>query len=147
MRTKGWLYCIAVGGIAFWLPAVVLSAIFRGRAGPLMLSVASLTVLFALALLDWFRFGRSLRWNWALAGVYVLGPTAILTASVFSRGALPFPSGPGSWILVLLCLFPPVTLWFSLLNGMILSVLAATLALPVLAIFRWAHSGVRCPSP
>jgi uncharacterized membrane protein YagU involved in acid resistance len=35
----------------------------------------------------------------------------------------------------LFCLFPPITLWMALLNGMIISVLIATVTLPFLAAY------------
>jgi hypothetical protein len=37
--------------------------------------------------------------------------------------------------LTALCLFPPATLWFSMLNGTIFAVLIASLILPFLAVF------------
>jgi hypothetical protein len=76
------------------------------------------------------------KWEWVLAGIYILGPVSMMAPLAFAR----IPSSPagsgGTLILVLLCLFPPTTLWFSLLNGMIFSVLIATVTLPFLAKYR-----------
>lgn len=47
------------------------------------------------------------------------------------------PAIPGEMVLlVLFCLFPPMTVWIAVLNGMIASVLAATIVLVLLAGFR-----------
>jgi hypothetical protein len=134
---KGRWYCIVVGGVAFWFPAIVFAAIFHEDASVLWLNVIPLLGLIALALIDWIGLKRVLRWNWVLAGVYVLGPISILTASAFSGGMPPSLNRPRDLLVeILFCLFPPFTIWFSLLNGMILSVLAATVALPIFAIFE-----------
>jgi len=134
MKTGGRLRAICVGGLAFWLPAIVVSAIFREGASVLMLNVASLSGLLVLGISDWMRSKSGLKWNWALAGIYILGPAAIVAASSFSGGHLEARWDWGFLLIVLLCLFPPTTLWFSLLNGMIFALLIASLVLPLLAI-------------
>ena len=70
-----------------------------------------------------------------LAGIYILGPVSMMAPLAFAE----FPSSPsglgGNLIVLLLCLFPPNTLWFSLLNGTFFSVLIATVTLPFLAVY------------
>jgi hypothetical protein len=90
----------------------------------------------ALALVVWIRDKKALKWGWLLAGVYILGPAAMLAASLLSGGRPP-DSLESYLFSVLVCLFPPMTLWLSLLNGMIFSLLAATLIpLPVLLLVQ-----------
>ncbi len=131
---KNKLCWIIAGGLAFWLPAILVSAIFHEQAGLIMLNVAPFLGLIVLALVVWIRDKKSPSWGYVVAGVYILGPAALLTASQFS-GAQP-PDSLGSYaFLVLVCLLPPMTLWLSLFNGMIFSVLTATLApLPLLLV-------------
>jgi hypothetical protein len=134
---KGRWYCIVVGGVAFWFPAIVFVAIFHENTSVLWLNVIPFLGLIALALLDWISLKRVLRWNWVLAGVYILGPISMLAPLVFFGGQPPSSSRPRDLLIeILVCLFPPFTIWLSLLNGMIFSVLAATIALPIFAIFE-----------
>ena len=128
---SNWIVWSAGGGTAFWLPPIVLCAIYQWRVNPTALNVVSLTGLLILAIAARL-YGLSPKWGMILLGIYVLGPTAMLIAASFSR----LPSSqtdPNAWLwLTVLCLFPPATLWFSLLNGMIISVLIATTALLLL---------------
>jgi hypothetical protein len=83
----------------------------------------------------WCGTHRAPRWGWVLAGIYILGPV-----SMFARTALlHVPSSPnaqgGSMWIILFCLFPPMTLWIALLNGIIFAVLAVTVILPLLAVY------------
>jgi hypothetical protein len=121
------------GGLAFWLPAVLLSALLRWNASAVALNAASLAGLALVSLVALARRGVP-RWGWALLGVYVLGPGAMFLASAFNR--IPTTMAlPGDWIwTTVFCLLPPMTLWFAMLNGMIVSVLLATVALPLLAL-------------
>jgi hypothetical protein len=130
-------YCIVVGGAAFWFPAIVFVAIFHEDTSILWLNVIPLLGLIALALIDWISLKRVLRWNWVLAGVYILGPISMLTIAAFSGGQPPSMSRPRDLLIaILICLFPPFTIWLSLLNLMIFSVLAASITLPIFAIFE-----------
>src|ERR1039458_7008102 len=134
MRQK--LFWIVMGGLAFWLPTVVLSAIYRWSVSTVALNLASLTGTAVVGLMTWVTVKRMPRWGWVLAGVYILGPTAMLVASAFAR-ILPTTNLPGDWIWrVMFCLLPPMTLWMATLNGMIFSVLLVTIALPLLALLR-----------
>jgi hypothetical protein len=49
---KGRWYSIVVGGVSFWLPAMVLAAIFHESVSVLWLNIIPLLGLFALALID-----------------------------------------------------------------------------------------------
>src|SRR5467141_1853364 len=124
MRNK--LYWIAVGGLSFWLPAILVGAALHQNVNAVLLNVVSLAGVILLGLASWTYTKHFPKWGWVLAGIYILGPVSMLAPLAFAK----IPSSPagsgGTLILVLLCLFPPTTLWFSLLNGMIFSVLIAT---------------------
>jgi len=138
------MYWSALGGIVFWLPYILLSAIFRIFLSFIFLEDASLVWLNAassfgltmLCLISW-RKRRTSVWLWELAGVYTLGSFAMLSASAISGHPL---GGPGFWLVLLFCVFPPLTLWLSLLWGMIPSVLIATVVLALLAAFGRSRS-------
>jgi len=133
---KGRWYCILVGGVAFWLPGIVLSAVSQDPS-PVWLNVAPFLGLFALSIIDWIGLKRTLRWNWVLVGLYILGPISMLTQAVFSGVAPPWKQGASFMFFdVMVCLLPPMTLLLSLYSSQIFSVLAATIALPVFAIFE-----------
>lgn len=128
-RTRSAVFWIAAGGLAFWLPVIVLSGVFRQNVSFVALN---LTAVAGLALLGVARRVRNRpppSWGWVLAGVYIFGPASIVVASV-STG---FPSPPGhlaDWLrLGVLCLFPPSTLWLATLDGMIYSVVIVSVVL------------------
>lgn len=127
---------MVAGGLSFWLPAVLLSGVYRWNVSVVALNLTSLGGLATVSLLYWLVTKRVPRWGWALAGVYILGPGAMLLASAFSR-IPPSATLPGDWIWVtVFCLLPPLTLWFATLNGMIVSVLLVTIGLALLALKR-----------
>jgi len=130
------LYWLALGGLGFWVPVVLLSATYRWTESILALNLASVMGLALACLISWVIQKKMPKWGWALAGVYILGPSAIFAAWAVS----PFSSSaglPGDWIwFVTLCLLPPVTLWLALLDGVIFSVLFVTLVLPLLSLLR-----------
>jgi|SRR6202142_3552459 len=133
MRAR--LFWIVVGGLSFWLPAIVADAVLDQNASWFLSNALSLAGLALLGVTTWMVTKQFPKWGWVLAGIYILGPVSMLAPLAFGR----IPSSPahsgGNLILVLLCLFPPTTLWFSLLNGMIVSVLIATVILPFLAAY------------
>src|ERR1700754_3251877 len=112
------LYWIAVGGLSFWLPAILVGAALHQNVNAVLLNIVSLAGVILLGLASWMCTKHFPKWGWVLAGIYILGPVSMLAPLAFAR----IPSSPagsgGTLILVLLCLFPPTTLWFSLLNGM-----------------------------
>jgi hypothetical protein len=127
------IYWLVVGGLTFWLPAIIVGAASKQNVNVVLLNVAALAGLILVRATSWIYTRHFPRWDWVLVGIYVLGPVCMLAPSAFTR-IPPSPSNSGgALILVLLCLFPPTTLWFSLLNGMIFSVLIATLTLPFLS--------------
>jgi hypothetical protein len=133
---KGRWYSILVGGVAFWLPGIVIFAIFQDRS-PLLLNVAPFLGLFALAIIDWIALKRTLRWNWVLAGLYILGPISIWTEGWFAGAVPPWKQSLASMFFELAtCLFPPMTILLSFYSLQFFSVLAASIALPVFAIFE-----------
>ena len=131
---KNKLFWIAVGGLSFWFPAIVYYVALDQNASWFVSNALSSAGLALLGVAIWMLTKQAPKWGWVLAGIYILGPVCMMTPSAFARSpSSPVGSG-GNWILVLLCLFPPTTLWFSLLNGMIFSVLIATVTLPFLAV-------------
>jgi hypothetical protein len=134
MRNK--LYWIAVGGLSFWLPAILVGAALHQNVNAVLLNVVSLAGVILLGLASWMYTKHFPKWGWVLVGIYILGPVSMLAPLAFARIPSPPAGSGGTLILVLLCLFPPTTLWFSLLNGMIFSVLIATVTLPFLANYR-----------
>lgn len=134
MRQK--FFWIVVGGLAFWLPTVVLSAIYQWNVSTVALNLASLMGTALVGLITWVTAKRMPRWGWVLAGVYILGPAAMLVASAFAH--IPSTTNlPGDWIWrVMFCFLPPMTLWMATLNGMIFSVLLVTIVLPLFAFSR-----------
>jgi hypothetical protein len=132
---KSRLFWIVVGGLSFWLPASVVNSALDQKSNLWTLNVVPLVGVALLGAASWTITKHLPKWGWVLAGIYILGPVSMLAPLAFAR----IPSSPadsgGNLILVLLCLFPPSTLWFSLLNGMLFSVLTATVALPFLAVY------------
>jgi hypothetical protein len=129
MRGVRW---IVAGGLAYWLPVVLVSAVYRESLSVVTINVASVAGLLILGVTTWARGKPAPRWGWALVGIYILGPSAMLLAASFGRGPSP-PDLPGDWLwMVLVCALPPMTLWLATLDGMIFSVLFVSVALPIL---------------
>ncbi len=127
---------IAAGGVAYWLPFVFLAAAVPLRPNLLVLNLAPVAGLIVLALVVWFRQKRTPRWGWVLAGIYILGPSAMLLANALTAGPTP-SAGAGDWMLVLLiCLFPPMTLWLATLNLIIFQLVVVTVALIAWEAYR-----------
>ena len=131
------LCSIVLGGVAFWAPVVLLSATYKWTVSTLALNLASVASLALVGLISRIIQKRMPKWGWFLAGIYILGPTAMFAASAFTH--IQHSTGsPGDWIwLVIFCLLPPMTLWLALLNGVFFSVLLVTLILPLLSLLRW----------
>lgn len=134
MRSK--LYWIVIGGLSFWLPAILVGAALHQNGSVLVLNVVPLLSVILLGAASWMCTKHFPKWGWVLAGIYILGPISMLVPSKFfhAPSSVSIP-GEKLWIL-LFCLFPPMTLWMALLNGMIFSVLIATVTLPFLAKYR-----------
>jgi len=142
MRNR--LFWIAVGGLSFWLPAMLVAAALHQNVSTVVLNVVPLAGLILLGAISWMYTKHFPKWGWVLAGIYILGPVSMLARSAFAQAPYSPSNVGGTWILILLCLFPPTTLWLSLLNWMIFSVLIATVTLPFLAVYqrrRDLHSG------
>jgi hypothetical protein len=131
---KSRLYWTLVGGLSFWLPGIAVNAALDQKSNLWTLNVVPLAGVTLLGAASWVGSKHLPKWGWVLAGIYTLGPVSMLAPLAFAR----IPSSPvsgGNLILILLCLFPPSTLWFSLLNGMFFSVLMVTVSLPLLAAY------------
>ncbi|HEY8056183.1 MAG TPA: hypothetical protein VIE13_09770 [Terriglobales bacterium] len=116
------------GGLSFWIPAL-LAGYLNGSTTLVNLAAVLGVALFGVIAK---QFGtRRPRWGWILVGVYVLGPPVMLAPSAFAASTAPVEHHL-MWAL-LFCAFPPITLWMSLLNGTIFSLLATTAGLAVLA--------------
>jgi hypothetical protein len=125
---------ITIGGLSFWLPVIILGTVLRQDEDHLFtLNVVPLAGVALLGAVSWISTKNLPRWGWVLAGIYTLGPISMLSPSIIHSIIHPTASVPGMpiWLWVLL-LLPPVTLWMSLLNGLIFSVLIATVVLPFL---------------
>lgn len=132
---KSGLYWIALGGLSFWLPAIVVNAVLGQKSNLWTLNVVPLAGLALLSVASWISTKHLPKWGWVLAGIYILGPISMLAPSVFLDGpSSPDVPGENAWVF-LFCLFPPMTLWMAVLNGMIISVLIATVTLPFLAAY------------
>lgn len=130
-RNLGTLF---LGGLAFWAPYVLLSATTRWTENLVALNLTAVLGLCLFGIASWITQGKLPQWGLMLAGVYTLGPVAILSAWALSPFSSSF-SSPGDWIWrIVFCLLPPMTLWLALLSGMIFSVLFVTLALPLLSL-------------
>jgi len=141
-QVRNKLYWIVLGGFAFWLPAILVSAVCAifHEESILWLNVAPLLGLIALGLVVWIRDRKPPKWGWVLAGVYILGPAAILAAALLSGGHP--PDSPVAYLIfILLCLFPPMTLYLSLMNVTFFSVLAATVAALFLILVAQIRTG------
>jgi len=130
--------------MAFWLPAIALTAVYHSGVSILWQNMTSLFGLTVILIADRLWLKSAMKATWILAGVYILGPISLLICAVLT-GTRPFwTMGLKDFLFgVLVCLLPPMTLWLSLLSLQIFSVLAATMALPVLEILRrrpWSNS-------
>ena len=132
MRKK--LFWIVAGGLSFWAPAIFLAAVLHQDVHVVVLNVSSLAGLILMGATSWMYSKHLPHWGCVLAGIYVLGPISMLAPSAFVHASTSIP-GERVWML-LFCLFPPMTLWMALLNGMIFAVLIATVTLPLLALYQ-----------
>jgi hypothetical protein len=133
MRSR--LYWILLGGLSFWLPPIVASATLRPSVGLWTLNTLPLAGVTLLAVSSWMATKRLPKWGWVLAGIYVLGPISMLAPSVLLHvPSSPIVPGEKTWMIVF-CLFPPMTLWMAVLNGMIFSVVLATVVLPLIGAY------------
>lgn len=127
------LFWIAVGGLAFWLPVIFVSLALHENVNLWTLNIVPLLGLILLGGASWIRTKHLPKWGWVLAGIYILGPVLMFAPSALIR----LPSSPdiplSILFIVLICIFPPMTLWLSTLNLTILAVLFATVVLPFLA--------------
>lgn len=138
MPSRQSIFWCLTGGGAFWLPVIVLYAVFRDRVSVIALNLAPLAGLALLSIVSRVRGKEWPRWSWVLAGIYILGPVAMEIAPL--TGGFNPAINQSDWLwLFVLALLPPVTLWFATLNGMIISVLMTTVLLIVLAGLRNQH--------
>ena len=124
-RAASW---IVAGGLAYWLPYLVVEMAAPSQDSVWAINLVPVAGLVVLAAVTWLRRRRAPSWGWVLAGIYILGPSAMLLAA---RLSTPPASGvPGQWLmLTLICLFPPMTLWLATLNGAIFSLLIVSAVL------------------
>ena len=121
------VWCLA-GGAAFWLPFVAL-AVIAANPTVLVITLCPLAGLVVLGVVVRSRKGGAPSWGWVLAGIYLLGPGLQLLAFSLTSP----PSGRDwAWV-VLVSIFPPMTLWLGTLDAVIFPVLIASVALAWLA--------------
>ena len=140
-RVRQAFYWIVAGGLAFWLPVIIVDTISGHTASVVTLNIAPAIGLALLAAASRVRHSAAPRWDWVLAGVYILGPAAIVLWGYTAHGGAAASRG-APWFVLLLCLFPPTTLWFATLTGTIFAVLAATVGVPLLYAYREMRSGM-----
>jgi hypothetical protein len=141
MRSR--LYWIALGGLSFWLPAVAVSIALHENVNLWILNAVPLAGVTLLGVASWIGTKQPPEWGWILAGIYILGPVSMLAPSEFLHTpSSPNVPGENIWLLFF-CLLPPMTLWLALLNGMIFSVLIATVIL--LAAYLRARGSLHHP--
>ena len=129
MKTR--LQWIVIGAGVFWFPVLAVWALLPETL--VVENVAPLIALMVVGLVSVFRKLKP-RWGWMLAGIYILGPAAMMIPWQFVHRASA-PSVPGETLFfIAFLLFPPMTLWMATLNGTIFSVVIATIALFVLAM-------------
>lgn len=127
MHSRHRLYSLVVGGLAFWLPPIILSVVAGQNPSILWLNITPLLGLAALAFIDRISFHWPVQWNWVLAGLYILGPISILIESTLGGGSL---RGLGLFGLVLLV--PPMTILMSFYSAQFFVILGVTVALPLI---------------
>jgi hypothetical protein len=131
---------IVVGGSAFWLPVIVAWAILPDSANDkvslISLNGAPVIGLLLLPLIRRLRHQSPPRWDWILAGVYILGPTATMIALYAHQ---PWDSLTVPWQLIAMCLFPPATLWFATYSQTFLAVVAVS----AVAVFIFAYREIQ----
>jgi hypothetical protein len=138
---KNRLYWIALGGLFFWVPVVVADHAFPQIETLWVLTATPLAGLMLLVAATWLCTKKLPKWGWCLAGIYILGPACMLVLGLLFHNHFS-PDGLATSIdlkpallLTALCLFPPTTLWFSMLNGTFFAVLIASSILPFLVVF------------
>jgi len=128
------LRLLVLGGLAFWTPVVLVSAIGKFDANIIAQNLVSSAGILIFCLISWTATKRRPKWVWALAGVYTLGPAAMIVAASFTHFS-PIRHPPGYWLwFMAVCLFPPMTLWLALGSGLIFSVLFVTFVFPLLSL-------------
>ena len=77
------LYWIALGGIFFWLPSVLSVVLIPvGLWGLRTSIILPLAGIASLCAATWIGTKKAPSWGWILAGIYILGPIAMLARSV-----------------------------------------------------------------
>lgn len=71
---KDRLYWIAVGGLSFWLPTMVVAAALHQDLSLWTLNLVPLAGLTVLGWATWVATKQLLQWGWVLTGIYILGP-------------------------------------------------------------------------
>jgi len=118
-----------IGGLSFWLPYVVVMVALHEHVDWWPLNAVALAGVTLFCAASWLVTRKPPEWGWILAGIYILGPASTFAISLFRD--VPFsPDAPAEYLwLLFFLLFPPMTLWISLVSGMLLSVLLATVIL------------------
>jgi hypothetical protein len=91
---KNRLYCFALGGLSFWLPAIVVAAALHQNLNLWVLNGIPLAGVTLLGAVSWIATKHPPKWGWVLAGIYILGPVSMLAASALLHVASS-PNVPG----------------------------------------------------
>ncbi|MGB6800663.1 MAG: hypothetical protein WBE31_00240, partial [Candidatus Sulfotelmatobacter sp.] len=65
------LYWVAVGGLSFWLPAIVVNAALDQKSNLWTLNVVPLAGVTLLGAASWIVTKHLPKWGWVLAGIYI----------------------------------------------------------------------------
>jgi hypothetical protein len=131
------LASVVIGAASFWLPNMVLV----GRILESSSAFTTVTLACPLALLAvygiaiWWRKGTVAGPSsalFALAGVWVAGPWMMVLSTGLSEGAVAHKFGiTGYGVLFLMTICPPLTLYFSAMQGNVFALILATVLMPV----------------
>lgn len=146
---KSGLFAIAsliVGGLAFWIPEIVLLHSITSESAWLPASFVGPTVLLALYLVA-VRCRRNISAGpssalFAIAGVWATAPWLMLVgASVQTPGMFHNMRFIDYAYLCLMSIFPPLTLWTSAMDGSAYGLILVTILMPICHVLlekqRW----------
>jgi hypothetical protein len=141
------LALVLVGGLAFWMPAVLIEVLSNGNFSIRIANVVPLACalcVYWLLLRGSFRRPRFLP-LYLLAGIYLFGPLAITIATSVVRGTFAISPSLGHYLFVMtvISVIPPLTMLFVGNNGLIFALLGITVIFVTAAIWSGSSSQPR----
>ena len=131
------LASVIIGGVSFWLPnAFLVSRILESSGTFVTITLAcplALLAVFAIAI--WWRkgtVGGPSSALFALVGVWVTGPWLMALSTGLAEGDAAHKLGAvGYGVLLLMTICPPLTLYFSFMQGNAFALILATVLMPI----------------